>query len=310
MTFDLSPYRHLYPFESRWLNIDGQRMHYVDEGAGEPILFVHGNPTWSFFFRRLIVELRKDYRVIAMDHIGCGLSDKPDDRAYNHTLARRAADLDALIDHLGLTTFSMGMHDWGGMIGTTSALRHLPAIRSLVYFNTAAFLLPAPKRMPLRLSLIRSVPLIGAPLVLGLNAFARSAINMAVVKKLPRDVAAAYLAPYDRWSHRRAVLRFVQDIPLKPGDQAYETVKHVDDNLHTLQDIPTFIAWGERDFVFDRHFLDEWRKRLPQASIHAFPDAGHYVLEDAGDQIVPLLRDFLAQHHYRVSAVDTVEAAS
>ena len=146
---DLSAYRHLYPFESRWLDIQGHRYHYVDEGAGEPVILVHGNPTWSFFFRGLITELRESYRVIAVDHIGCGLSDKPGDADYGYFLERRVADLDALLDHLQLgDNLTFGVHDWGGMIGMAYASRHPNRIARLVVLNTAAFPLPATKPLP------------------------------------------------------------------------------------------------------------------------------------------------------------------
>ena len=92
MSCDVSRFRHLYPFESHWLDLSGIRMHYVDEGAGQPVVMVHGNPTWSFYFRDLIRELRSTHRVIAVDHVGCGLSDKPGDADYSYTLQRRVED--------------------------------------------------------------------------------------------------------------------------------------------------------------------------------------------------------------------------
>jgi len=297
MSFDITPFRHLYPFQSRWLTIDGHRCHYVDEGCGEPIVFVHGNPTWSFFFRRLISELRTDYRVIAMDHIGCGLSDKPGDRYYDYTLRRRVDDFTALLDHLNIgDNITFGMHDWGGMIGLAWALAHVERVRRLILFNTAGFLLPAVKRLPLRLLFVRNVWPLATPLVRGFNAFAYVATHLACVNRMSREVSAAYRGPYDSWANRIATLRFVQDIPLRPGDRSYEQVKWVDDHLDRLRDVPKLICWGLRDFVFDDEILAEWRRRFPDATVHTFPDAGHYVLEDAGDAIQPLLRAFLERH--------------
>ena len=297
MTFDIAPYRHLYPFESRWLDVGGHRYHYVDEGRGEPIVFVHGNPTWSFFFRSLINDLRSDYRVIAVDHIGCGLSDKPSDKDYDYTMRSRVDDLTALLDHLNLgDNVTLGLHDWGGMIGMGWALAHVEKVRRVILFNTAAFLLPAGKRLPLRLSIIRKVSPLASLLVRGFNAFSYLATRMACVKRMSRDVSAAYRAPYDSWANRIATLRFVQDIPLRPADPSYELVRWVDDHLDDLRDVPMLICWGERDFVFDDHFLAEWRRRFPEAAVHTFPDAGHYVLEDAGDEIRPLVRAFLKRH--------------
>lgn len=297
MTFDIAPYRHLYPFESRWLEIGGHRYHYVDEGRGEPIVFVHGNPTWSFFFRSLISDLRSDHRVIAVDHIGCGLSDKPSDRDYDYILRRRVDDLTTLLDHLKLgDNLTLVLHDWGGMIGMGWALAHVEEVRRLVLFNTAAFALPTEKRLPLRLSILRNVSPLASLLVRGFNAFSFSATHMACVKRMSREVSAAYRAPYNSWANRIATLRFVQDIPLRPSDPSYALVRWVDDHLAELRDVPMLICWGERDFVFDDCFLAEWRRRFPGATVHTFPDAGHYVLEDAGDEIRPLVRAFLKRH--------------
>ena len=152
---------------------DGLRLHYIDEGAGEPVVMLHGNPTWSFYYRHLIDDLRDSYRVIAPDHIGCGLSDKPDDSRYDYTLARRVDDLEALLDHLGLDRdLTLVLHDWGGIIGMTFAARHPERIARLVVCNTAAFHKPAGKSFPRALSLFRDSPA-GAWLARGLNLFVR-----------------------------------------------------------------------------------------------------------------------------------------
>ncbi len=311
MTFDVTPFRHLYPFQSHWLTIDGHRYHYLDEGRGQPIILVHGNPTWSFFFRNLILELRSSYRVIAVDHIGCGLSDKPADRDYDYSLKSRVDDLDALLDHLQLGEgLTFGLHDWGGMIGAACALRRTSQVTRMILFNTAAFLLPTGKRLPLRLWLVRNLTPLATPLVRGLNAFSYFATHLACVKPLPADVAAAYRAPYNTWASSLATLRFVQDIPLRPGDRSYELARWVDDHLDRLRDVPMLICWGGRDFVFDERMLAEWRRRFPQATVHTFEDAGHYVLEDAGELICPLVRTFLDQHPLAESATVCLESAS
>ena len=294
MSFDLAPFRQLYPFESHWLKLDGLRLHYLDEGAGEPIVMLHGNPTWSFYFRELIKELRSTHRVIAPDHIGCGLSDKPDDARYEYTLARRVADVEALLDRLNLGgNLTVVGHDWGGMIAAACVLRRLEHIKRVVFFNTAGFLLPPGKRLPWQLRLIRNVPLLPDLLVRGLSAFAVGATFLATAKGLPADVRKAYRAPYNSWRNRIATLRFVQDIPVRPGDRSYELARWVDDHLERLRDLPVFIGWGARDFVFDDDFLAQWRRRLPDAEVHRFADAGHYVLEDVPDLLIPPLRAFI-----------------
>jgi pimeloyl-ACP methyl ester carboxylesterase len=287
----------LYPFAEHWLTLEpGIRMHYVDEGPreGPVVLMLHGNPTWSFYWRRLIAALSPTHRVIAPDHIGCGKSDKPDDARYPHRLARRIADIERLVESLGLRELTLIVHDWGGMIGMGWAHRHPQMLTKLVLLNTAAFPLPASKRMPASLWLARNTSL-GAVLVRGFNAFARGATRLCVTRRpLSPEVREALCAPYDSWDNRRAVLRFVQDIPLREGDPGFEILTEVGEGLHQFDDRPVLICWGMRDFVFDEHFLRVWERELPHAEVHRFHDSGHYVLEDAGDEIEALVRKFMA----------------
>jgi len=284
----------LYPFNSSFLDLGGHRCHVIDEGQGEPVLMVHGNPTWSFYFRRLILALRGSYRAVAPDHIGCGLSDKPDDAHYHYTLTQRVADLEAVVEELELgEAITLVLHDWGGMIGMAFAARHPSRIARLILLNTAAFHLPSGKRLPWQLRLARS-PLLGALLVRGLNAFVAGAVRTAVRRgPLDAEIRAAYRAPYDSWRNRIAVHRFVQDIPLAPRDESYELVSQVAERLPSFTGIPSLICWGMQDFVFDESFLQTWRRYLPHAEVHRFVDAGHWVLEDAADEILLLVTRFL-----------------
>ena len=171
-TIDISPFRHLYPFESRFVSINGLKYHYVDKGSGDPVLMIHGNPTWSFYFRSLISALSPDYRTIAPDHIGCGLSDKPDAETYDYRLERRVADLECFIDTLELEKkLTLIVHDWGGMIGTAYAVAHPDRIGRVVLTNTAAFLPPAGKQLPFRLKLARNWGPFSKFSILRLNLF-------------------------------------------------------------------------------------------------------------------------------------------
>lgn len=291
-------FRHeLYPFVGSYLNLNGNALHYLDEGAGEPVVMVHGNPTWSFYYRTLITALRDRYRVVVPDHMGCGLSDKPDDARYSYKLASRVADLEALLKHLGVNrNITLVLHDWGGMIGMAYAVKHPGQIRRLVLLNTGAFHLPKSKPLPPSIGFCRDSQL-GALLVRGANIFSRAAVRWCCTRRpMSREVREGYLRPYDSWRNRVAVLRFVQDIPLRPGDPSYELVSATERGLEQFRGTPTLICWGDRDFVFDQHFLAEWQRRLPQAEVHRFADAGHYVLEDAGEEIVPLVKGFLERH--------------
>jgi len=152
------PPQHLFPFASHYLETRGLRMHYLDEGPRDapPVLMLHGNPTWSFYYRNLVKALSQTHRCIVPDHIGCGLSDKPGDEKYDYRLASRIEDVDTLIEHLGLCRpLNLVVHDWGGMIGFAWAVKNPERISKLVVLNTAAFPLPEEKRMPPALSLVR-----------------------------------------------------------------------------------------------------------------------------------------------------------
>lgn len=285
-----------YPFTGRYLDLDGLRLHYLDEGLGEPVVMLHGNPTWSFYYRNLVLALRDRYRCVVPDHIGCGLSDKPGDNSYDYTLGRRMDDLERLLDHLGITTgITLVIHDWGGMIGMLYAVRHPSRIKRLVILNTAAFHLPKEKQLPFTLKLCRDTRL-GAFLVRGFNAFSLAASFIGCKKNpMQAHLRRAYRLPYDSWQNRIATLRFVQDIPLIPGDRSYPLVSETEAGINAFSDLPTVIFWGERDFVFDRSFLSEWELRFPKAEIHRYADAGHYILEDMKEEVIPLIAGFLAR---------------
>lgn len=285
-----------YPFTGHYFDQNGIAQHYLDEGQGEPILMVHGNPSWSFYYRKIVKALRENYRCIVPDHIGMGYSDKPDDSAYDYTLQRRVDDLCALMDSLNLDQpLTLMVHDWGGMIGMAYAVRNPEKIKRLIILNTAAFHKPPGKKMPWQLGIVRDTPL-GSWAVRYLNAFVVGAAWLGVTRRaMPASVRNGYCAPYNTPENRRAVLRFVQDIPLKPGDRAYDLVTEIQQSLYLFKETPALICWGMKDFVFDQYFLREWQNVLPQAQVVEFPDSGHYVLEDAAEDIIPLVKDFLAR---------------
>ena len=276
----------------------GLSMNYLDEGPrdGEVVVMLHGNPSWSYYWRTLVAGLSDTYRCIVPDHIGMGLSDKPDDSRYEYTLQSRVDDVAALLKHLGITgPVTLAVHDWGGMIGFGWALSHASQVKRLVITNTAAFPLPNAKRMPWQLSLGRDSKF-GAFLIRAFNAFSSGASRIGVETKMPADVRRAYVSPYDSWANRISTVRFMQDIPLHPGDKAWALVESAGQKLPQFADRPAFIGWGLRDFVFDRHFLAGFTRALPKAEVTAFEDAGHYVLEDKAAELVPAIRAFLDRH--------------
>ena len=290
-----------YPFTPKKFEVrPGLSMSYLDEGPrdGEVVVMLHGNPSWSYYWRNLVSGLTdptpgKGYRCIVPDHIGMGFSDKPDDAHYDYTLQSRVDDISALLDHLGVAgPVTLAVHDWGGMIGFGWALTQAAQVKRLVITNTAAFPLPAAKKMPWQLSLGRDSRF-GAFIIRAFNAFSSGASYQGVETKMPADVRRAYVSPYNNWANRIATLRFMQDIPLHPSDKAWALVEAAGQRLPQFADRPAFIGWGLKDFVFDKHFLAGFTRALPKAEVVAFDDAGHYVLEDKHDELVPAIRSFL-----------------
>ena len=268
-----------YPFTPNRFEVRaGIAMSYLDEGPrdGEVIVMLHGNPSWSFYWRHLVSGLKDRYRCIVPDHVGMGLSDKPDDAPsasprYDYTLQSRIDDLDALLKHLGIDgPVTLAVHDWGGMIGFGWALRDPARLKRLVITNTAAFPLPASKKFPKRLAMGRDSRL-GGWLIRRFNLFARGAAWFGTERSLPKPVRDAYAGVYDGWDNAISTLRFMQDIPLHEGDRAWALLKASETALPGYHDRPVFIGWGLRDFE----------------------DAGHYVLEDKHEVLVPAIRRFL-----------------
>ncbi|MBC8876650.1 MAG: alpha/beta fold hydrolase [Planctomycetes bacterium] len=285
-------WRTLYPFESHHLLLESLRYHYLDEGAGQPLLMVHGNPTWSFYWRNLVVAFRDRYRVVVPDHIGCGLSDKPQD--YPYRLSQHIENLVRLIEHLDLTGVTLLVHDWGGAIGLGAALQVPARVARIVLFNTGAF---PPPYFPLRIRVCRT-PILGQWAVRQLNLFARAALRMAVTKRerMTPAVREGLLAPYDNWENRIAIHRFVTDIPANERHPTWQTLADVESGLPTLADRPIMAIWGMRDWCFTPACLDRFLAVFPDAEVHRLEGAGHYVIEDAHEEIVPLAERFLSEH--------------
>lgn len=278
-----------YPFTSHYLDVDGLRYHYLDEGQGDAIVMLHGNPTWSFYYRNLIIKLRDSYRVIVPDHIGCGLSDKP--QQYPYRLENHIDNLTRLIVQLGLRRVSLFLHDWGGPIGLGYAVQHPDAIQKIVLFNTTV---SGARNLPWRI-LVCKLPIVGDALIRGLNLFALAASSWAVANcRLSADIKNAYLFPYDNYRNRIATLRFVQDIPLTKRHPTWKRVAEIQDKLNVLNEKKILICWGDRDFCFTERFLRAWQETYPHAIVQRFSQAGHYVVEDAGAELQQILPEFMS----------------
>jgi haloalkane dehalogenase len=277
--------RALYPFVPNRFATPAGEMSYLDEGprTDEAVLLVHGNPTWSFFYRDVVRALSGRMRCIVPDHLGCGLSDKP--QRWDYTLPNHVANLQALLASLELRRVHLVVHDWGGAIGLGALLPQAEKLGRVVILNTAAF---ADTVVPWRIRFCRA-PLLGELVVRGFNGFAGPATWMAVAKPMPRDVRRGYVWPYDNWANRIATHRFVVDIPQGRGGASDLALERIERQLGVLREREVSIVWGARDFCFNDHYFRRWREILPEAEASYREEAGHYLIEDAPRAVIGLI---------------------
>lgn len=285
-----SDWKSLYPFESNYIQFDQHKMHYVDHGEGEPVVMVHGNPTWSFYWRNLIQALSANHRCIAVDHMGCGLSDKP--KKYKYRLTKHTENLSNLLTDLQLENATLVVHDWGGPIGLGAFLHRIHRFKRVVILNTGAF---PPHAVPTKLKIARS-PVLGQFAIQGMNMFLTDAFKTATTKhEIWTDaMKAGYLAPYNNWSNRKAVYQFVRDIPTNANHPTWNVLSAIERGLDRMADYPVKMIWGMKDWVFDHVCLEKMSELIPHASVHKIESAGHYVMEDAKDEVIEQIQDFIA----------------
>ena len=284
-----SNWQELYQFESKQIQIGEHLMHYIEQGSGQPVLMVHGNPTWSFYYRNLVQSLSDKYRPIAVDHIGCGQSEKP--AHFDYCLDSHIKNLVEFIEKKELNNVNLLVHDWGGAIGLGAAIESPERFSKIVVFNTAAF---PPPYIPRRIQACR-IPILGTIAMRGFNLFAWAAIYMATERKggLKKQVAKGMLAPYDRWSNRIAIDRFVKDIPNSKHHKTWKRLEDIETNLKQLAHLPITLIWGMKDWCFRPECLERFEKHFPDAEVHRIENAGHYVIEDATEQVCELVGGFL-----------------
>ncbi|MEZ6090776.1 MAG: alpha/beta fold hydrolase [Pirellulaceae bacterium] len=280
-----------YPFTSRWLEINGQRYHFIREGCGEhTILAVHGNPTWSFYWRKVVAQFSSAMQVVAVDHIGCGLSDKP--QQYDYCLRTHADNLKRLIENEDLRNITLLAHDWGGAIGLLALTEQKERFERIILLNTGAF---PPPFVPWRIGVLRA-PLLGTFAIRGLNVFAGMAIKMAMSRrKLHPAAAKGLLAPYQNWHDRVAIDQFVRDIPLTERHRTHQTLRELEASLPNLGDLPALFIWGMRDWCFRPECMARLQESMPHARTVPIADAGHYVMEDATEEVLTAIDHFLKE---------------
>jgi haloalkane dehalogenase len=277
-----------YPFNPHFHMVEKESLHYVDEGSGEPLVMLHGNPTWSFFYRNLAKYFSQhNYRVVIPDHIGCGLSSKPQD--YEYTLEHHITNTLSLIEKLNLKDITLIVHDWGGAIGMGVATRRPDLIKKIVVMNTAAF---RSMEIPWRINILRNP--VGEWFIRSFNGFALPATTMAVIKPLPPEVKKGFVLPYSDYQSRIATAKFVRDIPMNDKHPTYKTLAGIEEKLKTLK-VPVLILWGEKDFCFTTNFQKRWMEFFPKAKVRTWPDAGHYLVEDKTSEVINEIEIFLKE---------------
>jgi pimeloyl-ACP methyl ester carboxylesterase len=283
-----------FPFAPHYHQIGDFAMHYVDEGSGEPIVMLHGDPTWGYLFRHFIPPLAARYRCIVPDHMGMGKSDVPDDPARYH-LAQHISNLESLLLALDLRDITLVLHDWGGPVGFGFSTRHPERIKRLVLLNTWAFA-AWPGAMPRLTDLIRSER--GEAFVLKRNGYLEPALMGAThyPEHLMKNVMDAYRAPFPTPASRLAMLCWSRDIPVREGDRSYAEMAQIEQSLAQFTTTPTLLIWGMDDLVLPPAVLHRWQALYPHATTHAIEDANHFLQEDAPKRIVSWIAAFLAAH--------------
>lgn len=292
---------HDFPHPAKFHRVDAGEMSYVDsqidgndggghDGDSEVILCVHGNPTWSYYYRRLFGQFGDRRRVIAVDHLGCGRSDRPSRSQFAYTMAAHRDNLLSLIESLDLRRITLVAHDWGGAIGTAAVVAAADRFERMALLNTAAF---PPPYIPKRIAACRW-PVLGPIAVRGFNAFAVAATTMTMNRrKLSPSERSALLAPYNNWHNRVAVDAFVRDIPMGKEHPTHQTLVDLEESLPGLSDKKIALIWGMKDWCFRPECLRRLQTVWPDAVVTEIDDAGHYVLEDAPDETLAAIEQLL-----------------
>ncbi len=284
-----------FPFAPHYHEVNGFAMHFVDEGTGEPIVLVHGDPTWGYLWRRFIPPLARRRRCVVPDHMDMGKSGVPED-PYPYRLHHHVANLESLLRHLDLRGMTLVLHDWGGPVGLGVATRHPDQVKRLVLMNTWAFAPWPGGPFPRLLELIRSDR--GERFVLEKDGYVEPALLGTThhPEHLTPTVLKGYRAPFPTPASRRALLCWSRDIPVREADPSYGEMKRIEEGLALLAGTPALLVWGMRDPVLSVEVLRRWQRVLPRAAALEIEDASHFLQEDAPEQVLRGIERFLDAH--------------
>ncbi|MCH8993771.1 MAG: haloalkane dehalogenase [Chloroflexi bacterium] len=278
-----------FPFESRYVEVRGANIHYVEEGTGDPVLFVHGNPTWSYLWRNILPQVAVAHRAIAFDLLGFGRSDKPGDADYSFD--EHCAVLKGFIESLDLRNLSLVLHDWGGPIGMNYAVDHKENVAKVVLMSTFV----APVKLPLGFALkLLRVPWLSAFMIQRLNLFLPIALRVGVANRshLTREVLRQYYAPFPDYESRRSIRRWPEQLPLGPADSSYRALERISAALPSF-DRPVLVLKAERDPILTMKRAKWLIQTLPSARLEVVEKAGHYAQEDQPEKVAAAISQFL-----------------
>ena len=281
-----------YPFKPNYLDIGGFKMHYVDQGEGEPVVMLHGDPTWGYLWRKFILLISDTHRAIVPDHMGMGKSSVPKD-PYPYLLRHHIFNLEELITSLELRDITLVLHDWGGPVGMGFAVRHPGLIKRLVLMNTWAFAKWPGGEFPRLLEIIRSER--GESFVLEKNGYIKRALlgTANYPENYTSKVLNAYLSPFPTPESRLALLCWSRDISVSESDLSYGEMNHIEDKLSLFDDIPVLLIWGILDPVLPGSVLEKWRRIYPHAQVCEIEDASHFLQEDSPKRVIGEIKQFL-----------------
>lgn len=275
----------LYPFETKYLRLEEGNMHYIDEGKGEPILFVHGTPTWSFLYRDFIKELSKEHRCIAIDHLGFGLSEKLDSAQY--TPEWHSENLSQFINKMNLQNITLVVHDFGGPIGLSTGIRNSERIKRVVLFNSWLWETKISSEAQKIDKLVNSA--IGKFLYLNMNFSPKVLFKkgFANSKNLSKEVHKHYIKPFPNVKSRKPLLMLAKSL-VGSSDWYQEQWEQMD----KLELKPWLIIWGNKDKFISKEYLEKWKVRLPKAEIRKL-ESGHFVQEEKSIESIEYIRHFM-----------------
>jgi haloalkane dehalogenase len=274
-----------YPFKSNFFTINGQRLHYIDEGKGEVILFVHGTPSWSFDFRNVIKQLIDKYRCIAVDHIGFGLSDKP--KEYDYTTPNHSKTLNRFINYLDLRDFTMVVHDFGGPIGLGCAIENPSLVKRFVILNSWLWSI---KDEPDFISISR---ILKSPLLPFLYRFLNFSPRFILPssfgdKKLSKGTLKQYTKPFRNKDERNGTVAFAKSLL---NDQDW--FESLWNKKHVIDSKPTLLIWGMKDKFVTQKYLEKFSAGFPNATLKILDSCGHFPQEEQSEKVVQFIAQFI-----------------